>query len=34
MKANKQDYDEKMMNLTEEFKSMLAEITDNINTLK
>ena len=34
MKANKKDYDEQMMKLTEDFKSMLAEITDSINTLK
>ena len=38
MKSNKQDYDEKMMNLTEDFKEILTSsiisITDNINTLK
>ena len=34
MKSNKQDYDEKMMNLTEDFKSMLTAITDHINTFK
>ena len=34
MRANKQDYDEKMIKFTEEFKTMLALITDYINTLK
>ena len=34
MKSNKQYSDEKMMNLTEDFKAMLAEITYQINTLK
>ena len=38
MESNKQDYDEKMMKLTEYFKAMLASsitsITDHINTFK
>ena len=34
MRANKQDYDDKMIKFTEEFKTMLALITDYINTLK
>ena len=34
MKFNKQGSDEKMMKLIEDFKEMLAEITDKINTLK
>ena len=34
MKAKNQDSVEKMMNLTEEFKAMLASIMDHINTLK
>ena len=34
MKANKQHSDEKMVKLAEDFKAMLAAITDHINTLK
>ena len=34
MKSNKQDSDEKIMKLTEYFKTILAELTDQINTLK
>ena len=34
MKSNNQDSDDKMVNLTEDFKAMLAAITDQINTLK
>ena len=34
MRPNKQDYDEKMKKFTEEFKSMLVVIIDNIDTLK
>ena len=34
MKSNKQESDEKMMNITEYFKEMLVSITDKINTLK
>ena len=34
MKANKQDSDDKMMKLIEYFKSMIAAITDHINTFK
>ena len=34
MKSNKQDYDDKMMKLAEYFKTILAAITDHINTLK
>ena len=34
MKSNNQDSDEKMMKLTEDFKAMIAVITDQMNTLK
>ena len=34
MKPNKQDSDEKMMNLAEDFKVMIKAITDQINTLE
>ena len=34
MKANKQESDEKMTKFTEEFKAILAAITDQINTFK
>ena len=34
MKANKKYSDEKMKNFTEEFKSMLVAITDQINNFK
>ena len=34
MKSNKQDSDEKMINLAEYFKAILASIADQINTFK
>ena len=34
MKSNKKDPNEKIMKLTEDFKEILASITDQINTLK
>ena len=34
IKSNKQDSDEKIVNLTEDFKSIIVAITDQINTLK
>ena len=34
IKANKKDYDDKILKLTEDFKAMLAAITDQINTLE
>ena len=33
IRSNKKDSDQKMTNLTEEFKTILAEITDKVNTL-
>ena len=34
MRSNKKDLDDKMTKFTEEFKTIIAEIIDQINTLK